>query len=66
MRTGDKIAIYMPMIPETVVAMLACARIGAPLLLQRVLDRGFDLSRIHLALAIGRNDSMPVDEDVHG
>jgi acetyl-CoA synthetase len=28
--TGDRIAIYMPMIPETVVAMLACARIGAP------------------------------------
>ncbi len=27
---GDRIAIYMPMIPETVVAMLACARIGAP------------------------------------
>jgi acetyl-CoA synthetase len=29
-QTGDKIAIYMPMIPETVVAMLACARLGAP------------------------------------
>ncbi len=29
-KTGDRIAIYMPMIPETVVAMLACARIGAP------------------------------------
>ena len=29
-RTGDRVAIYMPMIPETVVAMLACARIGAP------------------------------------
>ena len=27
---GDKVAIYMPMIPETVMAMLACARIGAP------------------------------------
>ncbi len=27
---GDKVAIYMPMIPETVVAMLACARLGAP------------------------------------
>jgi acetyl-CoA synthetase len=27
---GDPVAIYMPMIPETVVAMLACARIGAP------------------------------------
>ncbi len=29
-RAGDRVAIYMPMIPETVVAMLACARIGAP------------------------------------
>ena len=28
--TGTKVAIYMPMIPETVVAMLACARLGAP------------------------------------
>jgi len=27
---GDRVAIYMPMIPETVVAMLACARVGAP------------------------------------
>jgi acetyl-CoA synthetase len=27
---GDRIAIYMPMIPELPVAMLACARIGAP------------------------------------
>ena len=29
-RTGDRVAIYMPMIPETAIAMLACARIGAP------------------------------------
>ncbi|GAB3790482.1 acetate--CoA ligase [Nocardioides ungokensis] len=29
-RTGDRVAIYLPMIPEAVVAMLACARIGAP------------------------------------
>ncbi len=29
-KTGDRVAIYMPMIPETVIAMLACARIGAP------------------------------------
>jgi acetyl-CoA synthetase len=27
---GDRVAIYMPMLLETVVAMLACARIGAP------------------------------------
>ncbi|RBY84622.1 acetate--CoA ligase [Blastococcus sp. TF02A-30] len=28
-QAGDRVAIYMPMIPETVIAMLACARIGA-------------------------------------
>ena len=27
---GDAVAIYLPMIPEAVVAMLACARLGAP------------------------------------
>ncbi|MBV8318315.1 MAG: acetate--CoA ligase, partial [Planctomycetaceae bacterium] len=27
---GDVVAIYMPMIPELVIAMLACSRIGAP------------------------------------
>ncbi len=27
---GDRVAIYMPLIPEVAVAMLACARIGAP------------------------------------
>src|SRR5688572_363483 len=29
-KKGDRVAIYMPMIPETVIAMLACARLGAP------------------------------------
>ncbi len=29
-RRGDVVGIYLPMIPEVVVAMLACARIGAP------------------------------------
>ena len=29
-RTGDRVAIYMPMIPELPIARLACARIGAP------------------------------------
>ncbi|MBB3009878.1 propionyl-CoA synthetase [Cupriavidus alkaliphilus] len=28
-RKGDRVLIYMPMIPEAVIAMLACARIGA-------------------------------------
>jgi acetyl-CoA synthetase len=29
-RKGDRVTIYMPMVPEAAVAMLACARIGAP------------------------------------
>jgi acetyl-CoA synthetase len=28
-RKGDRVAVYMPMVPEAAVAMLACARIGA-------------------------------------
>ena len=28
-QAGDRVAIYLPMLPETVVAMLACARLGA-------------------------------------
>ncbi|MBS7625268.1 MAG: acetate--CoA ligase [Candidatus Bathyarchaeia archaeon] len=28
-RKGDRVGIYMPMIPEVIIAMLACARIGA-------------------------------------
>jgi hypothetical protein len=29
-RKGDAVCIYMPMVPEAAVAMLACARLGAP------------------------------------
>jgi acetyl-CoA synthetase len=29
-RAGDFVAIYLPMVPEAAIAMLACARIGAP------------------------------------
>jgi len=28
-KAGDRVAIYMPMIPEAAIAMLACARVGA-------------------------------------
>ncbi|MBE7189158.1 acetate--CoA ligase, partial [Jatrophihabitans endophyticus] len=46
--TGDRVAIYMPMIPETAIAMLACARLGAP---HTVVFGGFSSSalteRIH-------------------
>ncbi|MEX0885335.1 MAG: acetate--CoA ligase [Phycisphaeraceae bacterium] len=29
-KKGDRVTIYMPMVPELAIAMLACARIGAP------------------------------------
>ncbi|HEY5725010.1 MAG TPA: AMP-binding protein, partial [Methylomirabilota bacterium] len=29
-KRGDRVTIYMPMVPELPIAMLACARIGAP------------------------------------
>jgi acetyl-CoA synthetase len=29
-RPGDVVAVYMPLVPELVIALLACARIGAP------------------------------------
>ena len=28
-KKGDRVTIYLPMVPEAAVAMLACARIGA-------------------------------------
>jgi acetyl-CoA synthetase len=28
-KRGDRVTIYLPMVPEAAVAMLACARIGA-------------------------------------
>lgn len=29
-KKGDRVALYMPMIPEAIIALLACTRIGAP------------------------------------
>ena len=43
-RAGDRVALYLPMIPESVVAMLACARIGAP---HSVVFGGFSAQALH-------------------
>ncbi|MCI4676353.1 acetate--CoA ligase [Candidatus Mycolicibacterium alkanivorans] len=40
---GDRVAIYMPMVPEAIVAMLACARLG---LLHSVVFAGFSASAL--------------------
>ena len=41
---GDRVIIYMPMIPEAVVAMLACARLGA---IHSVVFAGFGAQALH-------------------
>ncbi len=47
-KKGDRILIYLPMIPEAVVAMLACARIGA---VHSVVFGGFSADSIRDRLA---------------
>lgn len=42
--TGDRVAIYLPMVPEAIVALLACARIGAP---HSVVFGGFSADALH-------------------
>ena len=49
---GDRVVIYMPMIPEAAIAMLACARIGA---IHSVVFGGFAANE----LAIRINDARP-------
>jgi propionyl-CoA synthetase len=49
---GDRVIIYMPMIPEAVMAMLACARIGA---VHSVVFGGFAANE----LAVRINDAEP-------
>src|SRR5580658_9113965 len=46
---GDVVGIYLPMIPEVVVAMLACARIGAP---HNVVFGGFAPSAVRERLEV--------------
>ncbi len=47
-RTGERVAIYLPLIPEAVVAMLACARIGA---VHSVVFGGFSAEALRARIA---------------
>ncbi|MCX6689635.1 MAG: acetate--CoA ligase [Methanoregula sp.] len=44
---GDRVCIYMPMIPEQVIAMLACARIGA---VHSVVFAGFGMTALNMRI----------------
>ncbi|MGC1206797.1 MAG: acetate--CoA ligase [Ornithinimicrobium sp.] len=46
--TGDRVAIYLPMVPEAAIAMLACARIGAA---HSVIFGGFSASALRARIA---------------
>lgn len=48
LRKGDTVAIYLPMIPEAVVAMLACARLGVP---HSVVFGGFSAEALNTRIA---------------
>jgi acetyl-CoA synthetase len=48
---GDVVGIYMPMIPEAAIAMLACARIGAP---HSVVFGGFSAEALRERLVDGK------------
>src|SRR5579859_7308785 len=56
-RQGDVVGIYLPMIPEVVVAMLACARIGAP---HTVVFGGFAPTAVRERLEVSRAKALVV------
>ncbi len=50
-RTGDRVVIYMPMVPEAAIAMLACARLGA---IHSVVFGGFAAAELAARIADAR------------
>jgi acetyl-CoA synthetase len=63
-RRGDRVAIYMPMIPEAVYAMLACARLGA---VHNVVFAGFSAESLRDRINDARCTTViTADEGVRG
>ncbi len=63
-RKGDRVTIYMPMIPEAAYAMLACARIGA---IHSVVFGGFSPEALGARIANGKSRFVvTADEGVRG
>ncbi len=63
-RKGDRVTIYMPMIPEAAYAMLACARIGAP---HSVVFGGFSADSLKSRiLGCQSNVAITADEGLRG
>src|SRR3712207_9146065 len=63
-RKGDRVTIYMPMIPEAAIAMLACARVGA---VHSVVFGGFSAESLAGRIAdCGSKLVITADEGVRG
>ncbi len=63
-KRGDRVTIYMPMIPEAAVAMLACTRIGA---MHSVIFGGFSPDAIADRIQDGQSDFViTADEGIRG
>ena len=63
-RKGDIVALYMPMIPEAIYAMLACARIGA---IHNVVFAGFSAEALRDRIQDSRAKAVfTVDEGLRG
>ena len=63
-RKGDRVTIYLPMIPEAAVAMLACARIGA---IHSVVFGGFSADSLAGRIAdCGSSVVITADEAIRG
>ncbi|MCC6195483.1 MAG: acetate--CoA ligase [Burkholderiales bacterium] len=61
---GDRVTIYLPMIPEAAIAMLACARIGAP---HSVVFGGFSADALASRLQGCQSDTLiTADEGMRG
>jgi acetyl-CoA synthetase len=73
-KTGDRVIVYMPMIPEAAITMLACARIGAVhsvifggFSATAIYDRVLDSGATHIITADGgwrRGKTVPLKDNV--
>lgn len=62
--SGDRVTIYLPMVPEAAIAMLACARIGA---IHSVVFGGFSAHALHERIRdCGSTYVITADEGVRG
>lgn len=63
-KKGDRVSIYLPMIPELVVTMLACARIGAvhSIVVSRMMKFFLEENKLVQLISAGMKNFKPIFE----